>query len=89
MSNFSTLKQYFPNMKEFYLIIKSVTYGSFDNFQQCEKFTQLSNGFNQLRYMELSLPIKQSFVITSNLESDRIYCAKTSNGHYMIFKKWL
>jgi len=86
-SNLSNIKQYFPNLKEFYLIIKSIVYGSLDDFRQFEKFEGLSDGFTHLRYMEISLPIKSGLLFIP--ESDRIRRIKTSDGHYLISKKWL
>lgn len=86
-SNLSNMKNNFPYLREFYLTIKSMIYGSMDDFRQCEKFEDLSNGFSHLQYMEICLPIKQNFLFIS--ESDQICRMKTSDGHYLISKKWL
>jgi hypothetical protein len=62
-------------------------YGSMDDYRQCEKFEDVSNGLIHLRYMEICLPIKQSFLCVS--ESDRVCRIKTSDGHYLVSKKWI
>lgn len=87
------IKQYFPNFKEFYLMIKSISSGSLDSFRQCVEFEELNTNFNQLRYMEISLPIKQGFLVLStretSSETNQISRMKTFDGHYLILKYWL
>jgi len=93
IDNLSNLNKYFPNLNEFYLMIRSSTNQSFDNFSHCEKFERLSQGFSRLRYSEISLPIKQDSSSRSKsmstLDSNRIMYKKTSDGHYLISKIWL
>jgi hypothetical protein len=93
LNNISNINQYFPNLNEFYLIIKNSTGRSFDYFHQHEKFECLSQGFSHLRYFEITLPIKQdsssntNSINTSN--SRQTIHTKTSDGHHSISKIWL
>jgi hypothetical protein len=93
IDNLLNLHKYFPNLNEFYLIIRSSTSQSFDNFCHGEKFERLSQGFSRLRYSEISFPTKQDSAsrlkLMSTLDSNRITCTKTSDGHYLILKIWL
>ncbi len=98
IDNLSNISQHFPNVKEFYLIIKSTTSRSFDDSCQCEKFDDLSKGFSRLCYIEINLPIKQdsssisNWITVSNshqINSTQIIRLKTSDGHHLISKKWL
>ena len=93
LTSLINIKQYFPNLKEFYLIIKSISSGSLDGLRQSSEFEDLSKNFNKLRYMEVSLPIKQGFLFNSNRdtssESNQVFRMKSFDGHYLILKYWL
>lgn len=92
-SSLNNLKDYFPNVKEFYLMIRSISSGSLDAYRQCVEFEGLATNFTHLRYMEISLPIKQGFLIMPtrdpSIEMNQISRMKTSDGHYLILKYWL
>ncbi|CAF0864912.1 unnamed protein product [Rotaria sordida] len=91
--NLSNIIQYFPNVNEFYLLIKNTSNRSTDDFRQCEKFECFLQGFIHLRYFEITLPGKQeSFSIPnwmSTLNSNQIICVKTKDGNSLILKVWL
>lgn len=93
LNNLLNLNQYFPNLKEFYIIMKSSTNRISDEIRQNEKFDNLSQGFLQLRYLEITLPIKQDSTSclyplrTTN--SNQILRIKTSDGYYLTSKIWL
>ena len=91
-SSLNNLKEYFPKLKEFSLMIRSISSGSLDAYRQCVEFEGLATNFTHLRFMEISLPIKQGFLLIptrdSSVELNRISRVKTSDGHYLILKYW-
>ncbi|CAF3542006.1 unnamed protein product [Rotaria sp. Silwood1] len=93
ITNLSTITQYFPNVNEFYLIIKNTSNRSTDDFRQCEKFEFFSQGFIHLRYFEITLPIKQDcFTIPQwmlMLDQNQRICVKSKDGNSLVLKIWL
>lgn len=93
INNLFNIIQYFPNVNEFSLLIKNPTNRSIDDFRQDEKFELFSQGFIHLRYFEVTLPIKQDSLQTSNwldtLNPNQWIFVKASNGNSVILKTWL
>ncbi|CAF3133791.1 unnamed protein product [Rotaria sp. Silwood2] len=93
IKNLSNITQYFPNVNEFYLLIKNTSNRATDDFRQCEKFEFFSQGFIHLRYFEITLPIKQDcFSIPTwmhTLNTNQRICVKTKDGNSLILKAWL
>ncbi len=93
INNLSNINQYFPNLNEFFLIIKTLTNRSSDDSCSWEQFERLSQGFSHLRYIEITLPIKQdtssSSHCTNTSNFNQIIRIKTLDGHYLTSKIWL
>jgi hypothetical protein len=79
-------------VNEFYLIIKNSPNRSNDDFRHYEKFDCFSKEFIYLRYIEITLPIKQDYFSLLNwtkiFNSNQPICTKTTDGNSLILKTW-
>jgi hypothetical protein len=87
------ITKYFPNVNEFYLIIKNSPNRSNDDFRHYEKFDCFSKEFIHLRYIEITLPIKQDYFPLPHwmniFDSSQTICKKTTDGNSLVLKTWI